>query len=88
MLFIPQDGFAGLVQAGSTLALKTQIKLRLKNMREWEMSEHKMSGAYITSWQRRDVTLEEQPTPALALAADWTGTVNDNVGSTLKQELK
>lgn len=30
MLFIPQDGFAGFVQAGSTLVLKTHIKLKLK----------------------------------------------------------
>lgn len=44
-----------------------------------------MSDAYITSWWTRHVPLEEQPAPALVLVADWTSTVNDHVGSTLKQ---
>lgn len=51
------------------------------------MSERRASDAYITSWWTHDVPLEEQPTPALVLVADWTSTVDDHVGSTLKQSL-
>lgn len=49
------------------------------------MSEREASGAYIAFWRTPDVPLEEQPTPALVLAADWTAAANDHVGSALKQ---
>lgn len=85
MLFIPQDGSAGFIQAGSTLTLKTQMKLGLKEYAGGGgISEQEVPDAYMASWWIHDVPLKEKPTLALVLVADWTGAV----GSPLKREKK
>lgn len=82
MLFIPQDGSAGFIQAGSALTLKTQMKLGLKESAGGGIWEQDVSDAYMASWWIHEVPLKEKPTLALVLVADWTGAV----GSPLKRE--